>query len=121
MGKTDRFCAGGIVHFPPRERLTISCVCSTMAVRCSALQALGVEFVDVLCARRTCGEASTTEVAGRRRGATISEGECPYLGLKAFQPEDAALFFGRAAKIQELNDRLRNGFGHDQRRNTDLL
>jgi hypothetical protein len=45
----------------------------------------------------------------------------PYLGLKAFQPEDAALFFGRAAKIQELNDRLRNGFGHDQRRNTDLL
>ena len=48
---------------------------------------------------------------GRRRGATISEGECPYLGLKTFQPEDAALFFGRAAKIQELIDRLRNGFG----------
>ena len=64
----------------------------------SAFQALGVEFVDALCARRTCGEASTTEVAGRRRGATISEGECPYLGSKAFQPEDAALFFGRAAK-----------------------
>ena len=48
---------------------------------------------------------------GRRPGATISEGECPYLGLKTFQPEDAALFFGRAAKIQELIDRLRNGFG----------
>ena len=48
---------------------------------------------------------------GRRPGATISEGECPYLGLKTFQPEDARLFFGRAAKIQELIDRLRNGFG----------
>jgi TIR domain len=31
---------------------------------------------------------------GRRPGATILEGECPYLGLKTFQPEDAPLFFG---------------------------
>jgi hypothetical protein len=48
---------------------------------------------------------------GRRPGATISEGECPYLGLKTFQPEDATLFFGRVAKIQELVDRFRNNFG----------
>jgi energy-coupling factor transporter ATP-binding protein EcfA2 len=48
---------------------------------------------------------------GRRPGATILEGECPYLGLKTFQPEDAPLFFGRTAKAQELIDRLRNNFG----------
>jgi Novel STAND NTPase 1/TIR domain len=48
---------------------------------------------------------------GRRPGVTVSEGECPYLGLKTFQPEDAALFFGRTAKIEELVDRLRDGFG----------
>jgi energy-coupling factor transporter ATP-binding protein EcfA2 len=48
---------------------------------------------------------------GRGPGATIAVGECPYLGLKTFQPDDAPLFFGRAAKIQELVDRLRNNFG----------
>jgi hypothetical protein len=32
--------------------------------------------------------------------------------LKTFQPEDVRLFFGRTAKIQELIDRLRNGFGN---------
>ncbi|HEY5777488.1 MAG TPA: toll/interleukin-1 receptor domain-containing protein [Terrimicrobiaceae bacterium] len=48
---------------------------------------------------------------GRRAGATISEGECPYLGLKTFQPRDAPLFFGRTAKIEELVYRLRDGFG----------
>ena len=48
---------------------------------------------------------------GHRPGVTIAEGECPYLGLKTFQPDDAALFFGRTAKIQELIDRLRDGFG----------
>src|SRR5271166_5074939 len=47
----------------------------------------------------------------RPPGATIQEGKCPYIGLKTFQPEDAPLFFGRAAKIQELVDRLRNNFG----------
>ena len=41
---------------------------------------------------------------GRRPGASILEGECPYLGLKTFQPEDAPLFFGRTAKVQELID-----------------
>jgi len=30
---------------------------------------------------------------GRRPGAAILEGECPYLGLKTFQPEDAPFFF----------------------------
>src|SRR5271166_5580731 len=48
---------------------------------------------------------------GRGPGAAIAVGECPYLGLKTFQPDDAPLFFGRAAKIQELVDRLRNNFG----------
>jgi hypothetical protein len=48
---------------------------------------------------------------GRGPGATIAVGECPYLGLKTFQPDDSPLFFGRAAKIQELVDRLRNNFG----------
>jgi ABC-type glutathione transport system ATPase component len=33
------------------------------------------------------------------------------LGLKTFQPEDAPLFFGRTAKVQELVERLRNNFG----------
>jgi TIR domain len=31
---------------------------------------------------------------GRRPGVTILKGECPYLGLKTFQPEDAPLFSG---------------------------
>jgi WD40 repeat protein len=48
---------------------------------------------------------------GRRPGTAIPEGECPYLGLKTFQPEDASLFFGRYAKTQELLYRLANGFG----------
>src|SRR5262249_50313149 len=48
---------------------------------------------------------------GRRPGAAISEGECPYLGLRPFQPNDEKLFFGRAAKTQELIDRLRKDFG----------
>jgi WD40 repeat protein/energy-coupling factor transporter ATP-binding protein EcfA2 len=48
---------------------------------------------------------------GRKLGTTVRAGECPYLGLKTFQPEDAPLFFGRAAKVQELVDRLRNNFG----------
>ena len=48
---------------------------------------------------------------GRAQGIAIQEGECPYIGLKTFQPEDAPLFFGRTAKIQELVDRLRNDFG----------
>jgi TIR domain len=48
---------------------------------------------------------------GRGPGALITQGECPYVGLKTFQPEDAPLFFGRAAKIQELIYRLRNNFG----------
>jgi WD40 repeat protein len=48
---------------------------------------------------------------GRRRGVTLLEGECPYLGLKTFQPEHAGLFFGRVAKIQELLYRLGHGFG----------
>ncbi len=46
---------------------------------------------------------------GRR--TIIQLGECPYVGLKTFQPEDAKLFFGRAAKIQELVYRLRKDFG----------
>jgi WD40 repeat protein len=47
---------------------------------------------------------------GRRSSAT-TPGECPYVGLRTFQPDDAGLFFGRTAKIQELVYRLRNSFG----------
>ena len=64
--------------------------------------------------RRTPSTGSSAGSEGFHRAvdrATISEDECPYLGLKTFQPEDARLFFGRAAKIQELLDRLRNSFG----------
>jgi hypothetical protein len=35
---------------------------------------------------------------GRRPAATILEGECPYLGLKTFQPEDTPLFSGAQLK-----------------------
>jgi hypothetical protein len=38
---------------------------------------------------------------GRRPGATILESECPYLGLKTFQPEDATLFSG--ARLRSRN------------------
>jgi hypothetical protein len=48
---------------------------------------------------------------GRGPKAPILVGQCPYLGLKTFQPDDAPLFFGRPAKIEELVDRLRNHFG----------
>jgi hypothetical protein len=45
-------------------------------------------------------------------GTSIAPGECPYIGLKTFQPDDAPLFFGRTAKIQEVVDRLRSNFGN---------
>ena len=48
---------------------------------------------------------------GRGSGSSIAPGECPYIGLKTFQPDDAPLFFGRTAKIQEVVDRLRSNFG----------
>jgi WD40 repeat protein len=48
---------------------------------------------------------------GRGPGVSVELGECPFVGLKTFQPEDAPLFLGRAAKIQEMVDRLRNNFG----------
>jgi hypothetical protein len=56
----------------------------------------------------------------RPPGATIQEGKCPYIGLKTFQSEDAPLFFGRAAKIQELVDRLRNLRARDSLTETTL-
>jgi hypothetical protein len=48
---------------------------------------------------------------GGDRERRIRTGEWPRLGLKTFQPEDAPLFFGRDAKVQELVDRLRHNFG----------
>jgi WD40 repeat protein len=35
--------------------------------------------------------------------------DCPYVGLAAFQPEDAALFFGRERLTEELVERFRAG------------
>ena len=46
---------------------------------------------------------------GRRRQAASPEfdlGLCPYLGLKAFSEDDAALFFGRENLTQQLINRL---------------
>jgi WD40 repeat protein len=44
-------------------------------------------------------------------GATVVARSCPYMGLLAFQPEDARLFFGRAGLVATLIDRLeRDGF-----------
>ena len=40
-------------------------------------------------------------------GAAIFEGECPYRGLQAFQPEHSAFFFGREARIEWLLNALR--------------
>lgn len=48
---------------------------------------------------------------GRGPGATISTGDCPYVGLRTFQPDDAPLYFGRTAKVQELVGRLGSNFG----------
>jgi hypothetical protein len=48
---------------------------------------------------------------GRGPGAAVQIGECPSLGLRTFQPNDAPLFFGREAKVQELVNRLRENFG----------
>ncbi len=39
-------------------------------------------------------------------GATVVARSCPYMGLLAFQPEDERLFFGRAALVTTLIDRL---------------
>jgi hypothetical protein len=48
---------------------------------------------------------------GRSPEAAVQIGERPYLGLRTFQPNDAPLFFGREAKVQELVNRLRENFG----------
>nr|VFK32737.1 MAG: TIR domain-containing protein [Candidatus Kentron sp. MB]VFK34587.1 MAG: TIR domain-containing protein [Candidatus Kentron sp. MB]VFK76870.1 MAG: TIR domain-containing protein [Candidatus Kentron sp. MB] len=44
-------------------------------------------------------------------GQALFEGECPYRGLQAFQPEHAAFFFGREARVDWVLEKLRAGFG----------
>lgn len=51
------------------------------------------------------GEVAATQV-GRREGPAQQSAACPYKGLAAYQPEDAASFFGREALIDELVRRL---------------
>ena len=46
---------------------------------------------------------------GRRRGVTAGQiDECPYLGLQAFDEDDARFFFGREAVAQQLIEVLRS-------------
>jgi energy-coupling factor transporter ATP-binding protein EcfA2 len=47
-------------------------------------------------------------------GAAIFEGECPYRGLQAFQPEHSAFFFGREARIEWLLNALRPAQSFDR-------
>jgi conflict system STAND superfamily ATPase len=49
--------------------------------------------------------------AGPGPGQKFSEGQCPYRGLRAFDVNDAAFFFGREALIQELLSALRLATG----------
>lgn len=58
--------------------------------------------------RLKCGIRGFEPGAGP--GQAIYEGQCPYRGLQTFQPEHAAFFFGREARIEWLLDELRNGF-----------
>ncbi|VFM99878.1 MAG: TIR domain-containing protein [Candidatus Kentron sp. G] len=44
-------------------------------------------------------------------GQAYFEGECPYRGLQVFQPEHAAFFFGREARVDWVLEKLRAGFG----------
>ncbi|MGQ0845833.1 MAG: nSTAND1 domain-containing NTPase [Sporichthyaceae bacterium] len=48
----------------------------------------------------------TVAVPVPRRPAAVSPGTAPYRGLAPFQPADAPLFFGRAALVETLLDRL---------------
>ena len=47
-------------------------------------------------------------------GEAIYEGQCPYRGLQAFQPEHAAFFFGREARIEWLLNALRPAQSFDR-------
>ncbi len=47
------------------------------------------------------------EAIGRRATSTPAPGHNPYRGLRAFQAEHRALFFGRGAEISAVLDRLR--------------
>lgn len=47
----------------------------------------------------------------RKSGFVPLEGGCPYVGLKTFRQEDARLFFGREALVQQALTRLRHRFG----------
>ncbi len=50
---------------------------------------------------------ATAVVAGLGFRSAAPGTTCPYKGLAAFQPEDASLFFGREAFVDELVGRLR--------------
>ncbi len=51
---------------------------------------------------------------GLSPGEAIYEGQCPYRGLQAFQPEHAAFFFGREARIEWLLNALRPAQSFDR-------
>jgi energy-coupling factor transporter ATP-binding protein EcfA2 len=45
----------------------------------------------------------------RSLSPTIADADCPYLGLDAFDEDDATRFFGRSAAITDALERLRTG------------
>ncbi|WP_409463242.1 hypothetical protein [Amycolatopsis sp. GA6-003] len=50
---------------------------------------------------------SGTDASGEEAGSGARDDqECPYVGLAAFQPEDAARFFGRDSAVEELSRRV---------------
>ena len=61
------------------------------------------------------------QAPGTAPGEAVYEGQCPYRGLKAFQAEHAAFFFGREARIEWLLNELRpattSGSGEPSREN----
>ncbi len=56
---------------------------------------------------RMAAMGPTRTIVTGQAGAGQSE-ECPYLGLRSFQPEDSDRYFGREALIDELLRRLRS-------------
>ncbi len=46
-------------------------------------------------------------------GRAVYEGQCPYRGLQAFQPEHASFFFGREGRIEWMLNALRATKGFD--------
>jgi DNA-binding SARP family transcriptional activator len=69
---------------------------------------LGIEPGERLTSLETAVLRQDPKIAAPLPTATASP-DCPYLGLRAFGPEDADLFFGRETDAEVVIDRLRPG------------